>query len=402
MEFKRIWILNHYAGPPDSQSTRHFDLGRKLVSKGHKVTIFASSFSHNKFREDRLSSDEKWKSQNYGGVRFVWIRTYPYRGNDWRRILNMLSYAWRVIRVGKGLREQPDVIIGSCVHPFAVLAAYILSRMTKSRFFFEVRDLWPQTLIDLGALSARSPIAWGLRKLEKYLYTHAEKIIVLLPYADRYISNLGISREKIVWIPNGADLSRFGMVTKDRSELNNQCIFMYLGAHGRANALDVILSAAEILQKQNNNSLKIVFVGDGPEKKTLMNMAQRKSLQNVEFREPVAKAAVAHAMTEADAFIFNLEDSPVFKYGISSNKLFDYLASGKPIVFSSNAENNPVQEAHAGISVPARSPHLLAQAIRQLVNLTPEEKIKMGQNGFAYIQEYHDMSKLAAKLESLL
>lgn len=117
----------------------------------------------------------------------------------------MLSYAWRVICVGIKLKENPDVIIGSCVHPFSVLSAYILSKIKKSYFFFEVRDLWPQTLIDMGALSYKNPIAWGLRAMEKFFYKKAKIIITFLPYANQYITKLGIPKEKIFWIPNGVD-----------------------------------------------------------------------------------------------------------------------------------------------------------------------------------------------------
>jgi glycosyltransferase involved in cell wall biosynthesis len=402
MDNQILWILNHYAGTAASPSTRHYDLARELVRKGHRVTIFASSFNHQKFVEERLLPGETSKQEDHEGVRFVWIKTFPYRGNNWRRVLNMLSYALRAIWIGKGIDERPDAIIGSSVHPFAALSAYILSLIKKSPFFFEVRDLWPQNLIDIGALNAKSPIAWALRKLEGFLYRKAASVITLLPYAHEYITRLGIPREKIVWIPNGADLRRYEDVKRYDGGLTAPFTIMYLGAHGRANALDVIIDAAAILQNRGLNHVKFAFVGEGPEKANLIQYSQKKLLNNIEFRAAVPKNELFVVMGEADAFVYNLENLPSCNYGISSNKLFDYLASGRPVLFSGNTGNNPVQEAGAGMSVPGRSPERLADAVVELVALKPAERIEMGRNGLAYMRAKHDIRLLASMFEQVL
>lgn len=394
-----IWILNHYAGTDASPSTRHYDLARELVRKGHRVTIFAAGFHYQKLVEERLAPGETWKSEDHDGVRFVWIRTFPYRRNDWRRILNMLSYSFRVVRIGRRLGEKPDAVIGSSVHPFAVVAAYILSVMKKSRFVFEVRDLWPQSLVDAGAWKEKSPITWAFRKLEAFLYRRAQVIITLLPYAHEYITRLGVPKEKIVWIPNGADLTRYEQVAAYDGGLTPPFTIMYLGAHGRMNALDVIIDAAGIIQNKGLHQIRFVFVGDGPAKDRLIAYAANKLLTNVEFRGAVPKSELFKVVGEADAFVFNLEDLP-FNYGVSSNKLFDYLASGRPVLFAGNTANNPVTESGAGFGVPARSPERLAAAIIDLITLTPAERIAMGKNGLAYMRAKHDIRLLAATFES--
>ena len=396
-----IWILNHYAGTATSTSTRHYDLGKELAQKGHAVTIFASGFNHHKFVEERFSRGERWKTENQSGVRFIWIKTAPYKGNGWRRVVNVLSYAWRVIWIGRRIKEKPDVIIGSCVHPFAVLSAYILSIIKKSRFFFEVRDLWPQTLIDMGALSEKGPVAIGLRIMEKFLYRKAEKIITLLPYADKYITRLGIPKEKIVWIPNGADLSRYEKIKKYTGEISRLFTVLYLGSYGKANALDNILDAAKILQDKGRIDVRFVFIGDGPEKKSLINYSRLNNIKNVEFGNSVPKDCIYKELEKADAFVLPLKDVPVFEYGISSNKLFDYLAAGRPILFSGNATNNPVHDAGAGICVPPENPEALANAVAELINKSPAERIKMGENGMEYVKKYHDIRLLADKLAAM-
>jgi glycosyltransferase involved in cell wall biosynthesis len=394
-----IWMLNHYAGTAASPSTRHYDLGRQLVRRGHSVTIFAAGFHYQKLVEERLAPGERWKIEDHDGVRFVWIRTFPYKKNNWRRVVNMLSYAIRVISIGRKIDERPDAIVGSSVHPFAVLSAYILSKIKKSRFFFEVRDLWPQSLVDAGAWKEESLITWAFRKLETFLYRKAEIIITLLPYADAYITRFGIPKEKIVWIPNGADLSRYESLTHYDGATRPPFTLMYLGAHGRMNALDVILDAANIIQDKGLENVRFIFVGDGPARNDLIRYAQEKGLKNAEFRAAVPKSELFSVMSEADAFVFNLEDLP-FNYGVSSNKLFDYLASGRPVLFAGNTANNPVTESGAGFGVPARSPERLAEAILRLVALMPAERIAMGQNGVAYMKANHDIRMLAAVFET--
>jgi len=102
-----IWILNHYAGTPDTMpATRPYDLSRELIKRSHSVTIFASSFCHHEFVEERLQPGERQKTENCDGVRFIWLRTFPYKGNNWRRVINMLSYAWRAFWVGKDLKKD--------------------------------------------------------------------------------------------------------------------------------------------------------------------------------------------------------------------------------------------------------------------------------------------------------
>jgi len=400
---KKIWIFNHYATKPDEPATREYDISKELVKNGHQVTIFASSFSHYKFEEKYLKKGENWRAENYNGVNFIWIRTFPYKRNNWRRFLNMFSYAWRAFWIGKKMKEKPDIIMGTCVHPFAVLSAYLVAKNKKSRFFFEVTDLWPQTLVDMGFLSPQNPLVYILRFLEKFLYKKAEKIITLLPYAGEYIVGLGISKDKIVWISNGTDLSRYEKMKSYDGSKKENFTFMYLGIHSFYVGLNTVLEAAEILQKEGKRNLKFVFVGDGSEKPNLIKIAKDRKLNNVEFRDMIPKDQIFKAMEEADVFISIIKGMPVLiKYGISSNKLIDYLAAGRPIIFSVSSKNNPVEEAKAGITVFPDDPEAFIEAVKKIISLTPEERIKMGENGRVYAKKNYDIKTLAEKFEQLL
>lgn len=398
---KKLWIFNHYATKPDEPATRAYDFGKELTKKGHKVKIFASSFSHYQLKEKYLTTGGECKVENYRGVDFVWIKTYPYKKNDWRRAINMLSYAWRAFWISRKLKERPDVIVGTCVHPFAVFSAYLVSKLKKSRFFFEVTDVWPQTIVDMGFMSAKNPLILGMKILEKFLYKKAEKVISLPPSAADYITKLGVPRDKIIWIPNGVDLSRFKNLKQYKGG-GPEFIFMYSGIHAKYTGLDTILRAAKILQEENESRLKFIFLGDGPEKTNLIKMAEEMSLHNVKFLDMVPKNKVGKILEKADVFISIIKDIPVLKFGISSNKLNDYLAFGRPIIFAVAAQNNPVEEASAGLTIPPEDSKALVRAVKKIISLKPEERIRMARNGQEYAKKYLDIKVLTGKLEKLL
>jgi glycosyltransferase involved in cell wall biosynthesis len=403
-----IWILNHFANHPNLPGgTRHFDLAYELTKRGYKVTIFASVFKHHGGLKVELDDSEVFRIQMIEGIRFIWIRTMRYDRNDWRRIMSMVGFMLQSLRVGYRFKHivpnepRPDVVIGSSLHLLAVLAAYFLAEKYDAKFIMEVRDLWPQTLVEMGALGDRNPIVLVLRSLECFLYRRAERIISLLPHAGEYIIAHGGIPEKIVWIPNGVDMSRFLIPISNKTKRKGFTV-MYLGAHGRANALDVIIKAARIVQEKGISDIRFVMIGRGPDKSRLIDMSNRLNLQNVSFWNPIQKSQVPQFLNKADAFIFNLEQISVFKYGISSNKLFDYMAAAKPVVFSVDSSNNPVQETNCGKTVPPCDPVALSQAILQIYNMPEKERMEMGFRGRRYVEQHHDWTILAKRFEKML
>ena len=405
MRLKQVWMLNHYAQEPGGAGgTRHFHLAEHLPAFGWQATVIAASVELNTGRQ-RLTPDEAYRHQTIAGVPFLWIRTPEYRGSGGGRAINMLAYTVRAL-LPRYTRElsRPDAIIGSSVHPFAALAGAILARRHRVPFLFEVRDLWPQTLIDIGRLRERSPMTWILRCLERWLYRRAARIVVLLPRAVDYIAPLGIAENRVVWIPNGVDLALFPTIAPRSRSAGDPFVLMYFGAHGQANGLDNILQAMKrVAERTRPGTIHLRMIGDGPLKPGLMKLAEQLGLSSVFFEPPVPKNAIPSLALQADAFIIAVLDLPrLYRYGISMNKIFDYLAAARPIIIASGAANNPVAESGSGITVPPNKPDALAQAILKIAQASEEERSRLGMAGRRYVEDHHGFGCLAERLASTL
>lgn len=396
-----IWFIHHYALPPASAGgTRHFAAARRLVAAGHRVIIVAASYHYQAHRETREYGRAWWQREVVDGVEFVWVRTRPYRGNSLGRVLNLLSFGWRARsgRLGDGL-PRPDVVLGSSPQPFAALAARRLARRHRARFVYEVRDLWPDTLVELGRLPRWHPIVLAFGWIERACARSADTVITLLPGSEPHLVARGARRDRLVQIPNGVDLALAGPV-RPLPEREG-CTFLYAGAMGVANALDQVVHAAARLQHAEPRA-RVVLLGDGPELPALRALAERLGVRNLEFRPPVPKAQVHAALAEADAFLMILRDSPVFRWGISPNKLYDYLAAGRPVVFAVNTPVDPVTAAGAGLRADPADPDDLARAMGEIARLPREARMEMGRRGRAWVEAHHDADDLARRFGAAL
>ncbi|WP_223175807.1 glycosyltransferase family 4 protein [Sulfurimonas crateris] len=392
-----IWIFNHHALTPDmGGGTRHYDFAKELIKRGHKVTIVASGFHYSKYKEMKSYGDKEYLLENRDGIDFIWIKTPAYIGNGIGRVRNMLSYTFKVLKIIPKLNlSKPDIIIGSSVHLFAVLAAYKLSCRYKTPFVMEVRDLWPQTLIDMG-ISKWHPFILLLGWIERYLYKKADKIISNLPYAYDHIGQF-VEKEKCIWISNGVDLSNIKYTPKKR---NDKFIISYTGAIGVANNLQIFLDAAKKLQDKKDIYFRIV--GDGVQKEKLKNFVKENSLQNVSIENSVSKSEVSKILENSDVLFLSLVNAPLYRFGISLNKLFDYMASGRVIIFAGNSKNNPIKEANAGYSIVTDDVKQLEKTILEIYDLTNEERVSIGKKIRSYCEENYSIEILTDTLEKVL
>lgn len=397
-----LWIIHQNATPPTLNGLpRSYFLARELIERGHSVVVIASSFNH-RARVQLLDPGETMRLERCDGVDFLWLRSSAYKGNTVRRLWNMLQFGWRVWRlVPKAGLGAPDVILGSTPSPLGALAAQRLAVRHRTPFVLEVRDLWPQTLIDLGGFSARNPVVRALLSVERRLYQTADRIVSLLPNAAEHMVEKGAAPERIVWIPNGIALQHLAAPTRPLDD--GVFTVLYAGAHGIANGLDTILDAAALLQKDPRaRNVRLRFVGDGAEKPRLVRRAREEGLTNVSFEGAVPNASAYAVLAEADAFIANLRASPLYRFGVSPNKFFDYMAMARPTVVAISAFNNPIAEAGAGLTVPADDAAALAQAIVELAAMSPAERWEMGLRGRRYVEAHHDFVELGKRLETVL
>jgi glycosyltransferase involved in cell wall biosynthesis len=397
-----IWIFNHYAEGPEGAVTRPFDISQHAVQRGHHVTIFASSFNHYSFHETRLSGLQLWRHEQIDGVNFLWLRTFPYRWNDWRRVLNWFTYVLVALALGIMRRPRPDAVVGVSVHPLAALAGSLVAAARRAQFYFEVTDLWPQTLIDFGRISPNGRTARALRAIERHLYRRSRRIFMLWRNTHEYVASLGCDPQKIVWFPHGVLLERYADLPAYDGKARNPFTVMYLGGFVDNNDIGTLVDAAAELQQRQRDNVRLALVGSGTNKENWIKRVQEREIRNVDFPNPVPKSELASVMRDADAFIYAVRDLPLYRYGISMNKLVDYLASGRPILFAGNSGYDPVAEAQAGYSVPPEDPSSLANAIERLVALDPAERQRMGENGRRQLMENHLISVLGDRFLAVL
>ncbi|MEX1017269.1 MAG: sugar transferase [Phycisphaeraceae bacterium] len=398
----RVWMINHTAIPPTmSGGTRHYDFAVELTRRGYDVTIFASEFSYTERQHKKLRFGQLQCFEDYDGVGFRWINSVRYEGNNWKRIANMVSFSAGVGLAGL-FRRKPDLIIGSSPHLFGALAALWLARLRRTRFFLEVRDLWPQTMIEGGDVREDSRTVKILRWMERLLYRNAEHIIVLAKGSKPYIAERGVSAERITFIPNGVHLGHFTTTesreaVRDRLDFGDKFVVMYAGAHGQLNALSTVVEAADRLRHRED--ILVVLVGDGPKKAELMALAQQKGLTNIRFESAVPKAEVPNLLAAADALVITLLNVRLFQYGVSPNKLFDYMASARPVICAVAGDMAElVQQAEAGLTVEPENPAALAEAVERL-QADPAAQQRYSESGRRFIAEHYSRQTLADALE---
>lgn len=398
----RIWIINHYGLPPTTAGgTRHYHFARQLRQRGHDVTIIAANYNH--FTHSFIPTNAKLgEIDNTYEVPFIWIPTPKYRGNTIARFWNMLLFSWRLLQKKYlSTLEPPEVIIGSSPHLFSAFSAELLACRLKIPFLLEIRDIWPDTLVELGRFTSNHPLIKLMKWIELRLYKRAKHIICLLPSADQYLIKCGVNPACISWLPNAIDTDiiprNFAHKTKDKFTI------MYAGAHGLANDLDTVLDAAMILQERGlGNDIRICLVGDGPEKSRLKYRVQHEKLGMVEFMDPVPKNEIYSVLSQADIFLMLLKSSPLFRWGISPNKLFDYLIMGRPIIFGVDTPFNPIEKHNAGISINPSDAESLASAINKLSLLPKKELDDMGSRGKSFVLQQHHILNLIGPLETII
>lgn len=405
---KRIWILNHYATPPElGPLTRHYKFAEGLIKKGYDVKIIAASSMHYT-GENLIKDNRKFLVKEYNGVPFIFVKALDYRGNGKKRILNMFQYAVRVLSVFKKVDlPKPDVIYASSAHPLTWLVGYILAKKYNAKFIAETRDLWPETLVAMGRISKNSFPARILYKLEKFIYNRADRLIFTFPGGKDYVNSIGLDTTKVRYINNGVDLDEFNYnkstyVLKD-TDLDDSKTFkiVYTGSMGLANSLNYLIEAAEIIERKGIKDIKFILYGDGYQKEELQNYVRNNNISNVVFKGRVEKKYVPSILNRSDLNIFTGKNIYLYKYGLSLNKMFDYFASGKPTLSNIECGYDLLEKYNCGLTVQGGSAEALAEGILKFYNMPKEEYNRYCENALKAAQDF-DFKNLIDKLERII
>lgn len=405
-----ILLLNHYAGSPlHGMEYRPYYMARAWNRLGHRTRIVASAFSH--LRSVQPEEVPSPRAEMIDGVEYYWLPGGRYHGNGVGRIRNMLAFvAGLYSHSGRITGDfRPDAVISSSTYPLDALPAARLARRHDARLVHEVHDLWPLSPMELGNMSRWHPFILAMQAGEDFAYRRADKVVSMLPGAEAHMRAHGLAAGKFVHVPNGIDIGEWEASHEPLPEATSQALrsfrerfpFLigYAGAHGVANALEVLVGAAALV---TNAPVGFVLVGQGPEKEPLRAQAVRLGLKNVLFLDPVKKRSIPALLAEADALFIGWRRSPLYRFGVSPNKLMDYLMAGRPVLHAIDAWNDDVAASGCGVSVAPEDPRAIADGVLRLLRTSSGERAEMGERGRRFILEHHSYDVLSARfLEAL-
>lgn len=402
---KSVWLIHPYGVTPDyPASPRHFYFGKELAQMGWEVTLWQSSFINPIKAYHNGAAYRFIKSERLGkGLNILWLWGSAYKKNNIFRGINMLSWSLNLLIAGF-FKKKPGVILVSSPHPFAAFSGLILSKLFRIPFILEVRDLWPDTLVDMGALG-EGFVSRILYRLENWLYRGSSHIITLTEGIRSRIVKKGVEVNKITFLPNGIYLKSSippspatYLEVRKRLGLDGKFVCIYAGAHGPSNSLHTVIKAASLI---DDGEIVFLLVGDGTEKPGLIKSVNHLGLKNVIFYGPVPRSEVADYISASDVCILTLKDIPVFETALP-NKIFDYMYQNRPVICSVRGEvARLIEDEKLGITVTPESSEELASAVVKLKN-SPDLYNTLGECGSMIISERFSFEKISARLESIL
>lgn len=396
-KLKILYFHQHFSTPKGSAGIRSYAMAQSLIRNDHQVTMVCGSFGAG---QTGLTQPFN-KGMRRGMVDGIDIIEFelPYSNSlsFLKRILIFLSFAFKSIKVA--LTEQYDIVFATTTPLTAGIPGIFAKWFRCKPFVFEVRDLWPELPKAMGVI--KNPIVlWLMSVLEWISYHSADRLVGLSPGIVDGIIKRGIAAEKVASIPNGCDLDIFASehpAWRPEGVQPTDLMAIFTGTHGLANGLNAVLDAAVELRKRQRTDIKLVLVGDGMQKKALLERAADLQLDNVIFHDPVNKTKLAGLMASADIGLQILANVPAFYYGTSPNKFFDYISAGLPVL-----NNYPgwlaelITKEKCGFAVPPDNPQAFTDALEQAADHR-EKLVEMGKNSQQVATEQFNRSILAQK-----
>lgn len=402
---KCVWIVHQYASTPDTgMGGRQFYLARELAKQGYQVYLISSA-SHHLLR-NKVACDGPYKVEMQDGFHIVWVNMPDYEeAHSKQRALNWFIFSWRIQKLAKIIPHKPDAVLCSSPSPISFLGAQRLAKKFKARLVFDVRDIWPLTLTEIGGFSKKHPFIRLMQCIEDKAYRDSDAVVSNLKNAVEHMVSRGMDTSKFHWIPNGISLDEVNQQAPLNPEVasklpKDKFIVGYTGTLGVANAIETFIESAEILKGQQD--IAFVLVGGGKEKPFLQKSVIEKGLSNIVFIDPIPKVQIQSMLKNFDVCFIGWMNDPLYQFGIGANKIPEYLYSGKPIIHSYSGMCDPIEPCAAGITVPAQDSDALAKSILKLKSLDETEKVSMGVNGHQLALEEYDYGKLADSMKAIL
>ena len=396
---KVVWIINQTAGKIDSGwGERHFFLSKYWVKKGYKVIIISGSYNHLFIKQPKISNQQFTIENVDDNIDFCWVKTPKYSGTGFKKIISNFIYTLKLFFLGTKLLAKPNIIIVSSMPIFPILnGVYFRKKYKAEKLIFEIRDLWPLTPIHLKGYSKNHPFIKLLSFFEKYAYNKSDNIVSVLPNTSTYINSLTKKKTIIQYIPNGIE-EKFMLKENLPDDLinlipKNKFIIGYTGTIGLANAMEFFVDAS--LKIKDNSNIHFVIVGDGYLKDNLKSKVTNSA--NITFIDKINKSKVQCMISLFDVCYISRYDSPLYKYGVSYNKYFDYMLAKKPILESSEYHKDKVELSGCGIIVQPECADAIIVGIFKLYNLSDAERLKIGLKGYNYVKKYHSFEFLSNK-----
>ena len=397
-------MVQIFETPEDNGSDRHYFFAKEFVKKGDKVNVITGNIDYK--RACKRFDTNRPLSKSYSGINVLYAPVFSnFRGSYFKRSIYYISLIMSSFLALMKSSKTADLIYGASPPLTVPFVCAIVAKFRKLPFILEVCDVSPDAAVHSGVLKSKIVI-WMARKIEFFCYKNAAHIICLTEGMEKNITEKGISFSKISLVTNGVDLELFRAVGRDSRlsiksslGLNNKFVAMYLGAHGKYNALETIVEAARNLQDDKN--IMFVFVGDGEEKARLEIMVSGENLNNVLFLGSVNRAKAVELLSVADCFLLPNLAGDFFK-GNLPNKLFDYLASARPIIVSGHVESGVlVEKIDAGFVLDAEDPAQLSNSIKTVYSMSAAERHKLGENGNVYVRSHYDRKKHVDQLSCI-
>lgn len=396
-----ILLVNHYAGSPEfGMEFRPYYLAQEWTKIGHKVLIVGGTYSHLR-KKQPLAGEE-----TIDGIGYRWLWTPEYNGNGLMRFLSMLCFVAQLFLHGRVWRRfKPDAVIASSTYPLDNWPCYRIAKRHQAKYIYEIHDLWPLSPMELGGMSAKHPFIRLMQWGEDYAYRHADKVVSIPPCVHEHVRTHGLPLEKLALVPNGVVTEdwRIGNTEAlpeehrhllEKLKAEHKFILGYAGGCALSNALSYLIDA--MAQLTDREDIALVLVGDGVEKKRLMQQAAAISCE-IYFLPPVGKRSLPNLLAYFDVLLLSWLRCPVYRFGVSPNKIFDYMMAGKPIIMALEAGNDLIKEADCGWLVEPENPEAIARAIRMAAACGAEKLKQLGQNGYDYVTRHHDFKTIAAR-----